>query len=110
MTEGTKGNVRFITSFRLTTRKVINKNHTPLPEKGDVLLSTIHTLHYPYLLPKGWEWCKLEDFINEATDFVASGSFASLRENVKYYDEPKYAVLIRTKDFQNNFTDRKSVV
>ncbi len=104
MTEGTKGNVRFITSFRLTTRKVINKNHTPLPEKGDVLLSTIHTLHYPYLLPKGWEWCKLEDFINEATDFVASGSFASLRENVKYYDEPKYAVLIRTKDFQNNFT------
>ncbi len=67
-------------------------------------MSTIHTLHYPYLLPKGWEWCKLEDFINEATDFVASGSFASLRENVKYYDEPKYAVLIRTKDFQNNFT------
>lgn len=23
---------------------------------------------------------------------------------MKYYDEPKYAVLIRTKDFQNNFT------
>ena len=49
-------------------------------------------------------WCKLENFINEATDFVASGSFASLRENVKYYDEPEYAILVRTKDFQNNFT------
>ena len=62
------------------------------------------TPHYPYLLPKGWEWSKLETFINEATDFVASGSFASLRENVKYYDEPEYAVLVRTKDFQSNFT------
>ena len=60
--------------------------------------------HYPYELPKGWEWCKLEDFMNDATDFVASGSFASLRENVKYYDEPEYAILVRTKDFQNGFT------
>lgn len=46
----------------------------------------------------------MEDFINDATDFVASGSFASLRENVKYYDEPGYAILVRTKDFQNGFT------
>ena len=42
--------------------------------------------------------------MNDATDFVASGSFSSLRENVKYYDEPEYAILVRTKDFQNNFT------
>ena len=27
------------------------------------------TPHYPYLLPKGWEWCKLEDIA-----YVASGS------------------------------------
>ena len=60
--------------------------------------------HYPYELPKGWCWCRLENFMNDATDFVASGSFSSLRENVKYYDEPEYAILVRTKDFQNNFT------
>lgn len=60
--------------------------------------------HYPFELPKGWCWCKLEAFINDATDFVASGSFASLRENVRYYDEPEYAILVRTKDFQNGFT------
>lgn len=60
--------------------------------------------HYPYELPRGWCWCKLEDFMNDATDFVANGSFASLRENVKYYDEPEYAILVRTKDFQNGFT------
>ncbi|MCE9050991.1 restriction endonuclease subunit S [Bacteroides fragilis] len=29
----------------------------------------MHTPHYPYLLPKGWEWCKLEDIA-----YVASGS------------------------------------
>lgn len=23
------------------------------------------TPHYPYLLPKGWEWCKLEDIVCE---------------------------------------------
>ena len=38
------------------------------------------------------------------TDFVASGSFAALRENVKYYDSPNYAVLVRTKDLSNNFS------
>ena len=43
--------------------------------------------------------------VKTVTDFVASGSFASLRENVKYYDSPNYAILVRTKDFQSNFTN-----
>ena len=33
---------------------------------------TSDTPHYPYLLPKGWEWCKLEDIA-----YVASGSTPS---------------------------------
>ena len=36
---------------------------------------------------------------------MAAGSFASLRENVKYYQENKYAQLIRTIDLKNNFTN-----
>jgi len=36
---------------------------------------------------------------------VAAGSFASLRENVKYYQENNYAQLIRTIDLKNNFTN-----
>ena len=63
-----------------------------------------HYENVPFEVPSSWAWRKLEDFINDATDFVASGSFASLRENVKYYDEPEYAILVRTKDFQNGFT------
>ena len=37
------------------------------------------------------------------TDYVASGSFASLNENVKYYKEENYALLVRTVDLSNNF-------
>lgn len=37
------------------------------------------------------------------TDFVASGSFASLRENVKYYKTPNYAILVKAQDFQYDF-------
>ncbi len=40
----------------------------------------------------------------QVTDFVASGSFASLRENVKYYKTENYALLVKTQDFANNFT------
>lgn len=34
---------------------------------------------------------------------MASGSFASLRENVKYYKEKNFALLVKTQDFANSF-------
>ena len=37
------------------------------------------------------------------TDYVANGSFASLKENVHYKNEKDAAVLIRLADFNNNF-------
>lgn len=37
------------------------------------------------------------------TDFVSSGSFASLRENVKYNYEKDYAVLVRTTDYTKDW-------
>ena len=49
-------------------------------------------------IPENWEVKKLNDICNTITDYVASGSFASLAENVKYLDEPNYAMLIRTTD------------
>jgi restriction endonuclease S subunit len=44
---------------------------------------------------------KIGDFV-EVTDYVANGSFASLKENVNYLDSSspeKYAILVRTADF-----------
>ena len=58
--------------------------------------------HYQKL-PEGWCFVSVGNYVNLVTDFVASGSFASLRENVQYYNSPEYAILVRTKDFQNNF-------
>ena len=59
----------------------------------------------PFEIPQGWEWCRLNEVATSVTDFVASGSFASLRENVKYYGTKEYALLVRTKDLSCNFSN-----
>ena len=61
--------------------------------------------HCPLVLPQGWEVSAIGDYVETVTDFVASGSFAALRENVTYYKSPNYAVLVKIQDFQNGFTD-----
>ena len=54
-------------------------------------------------LPKDWPLKKLEDVTTTITDYVANGSFASLKENVKYLDEEGYAILLRLTDYSNGF-------
>lgn len=54
-------------------------------------------------LPEGWRLSTILDEMIEVTDFVANGSFATLRENVTYKDTEDYAILIRTADFHNDF-------
>ena len=54
------------------------------------------------------EWRTLGD-VAEVTDYVANGSFASLRENVTYKRNPDFAALIRTVDFSNGF-DRDQMI
>ena len=48
---------------------------------------------------------RLEEICKTITDFVAAGSFASLKKNVRYFQEDNYAQLIRTIDLKNNFTN-----
>ena len=62
------------------------------------------SVEVPFDLPDGWEWTRVQDYVFQVTDFVASGSFATLRENVRYYKEENYALLVKTQDFANNFT------
>lgn len=49
-------------------------------------------------IPSHWEVKKLSYYADVITDFVASGSFADLRNNVEYKDEPDFAMLVRTAD------------
>ena len=56
-----------------------------------------------------WEKEKFIDVCDTITDFVAAGSFASLRKNVKYETEPNYAQLIRTTDLKNGITNDNAI-
>lgn len=60
-------------------------------------------------IPEEWKTPKMGIVCNVITDYVASGSFASLAENVEYLDEPDYAMLIRTADVSNKGYNSKPV-
>ena len=49
-------------------------------------------------IPKAWKVEKLCKVVPIITDFVASGSFATINNNVEYLDYPDYAMLVRTAD------------
>ena len=66
--------------------------------------STVKCDGLPFELPIGWVWTSLGQYCEKVTDQVASGSFASLRENVVSLKEPDYAIMVKTADFANNFT------
>ena len=67
-------------------------------------LAVITDKEKPRELPEGWQWCRLGDYAMKVTDYVASGSFASLKENVLITNEENYAVMVKTADFSNGFT------
>jgi type I restriction enzyme S subunit len=56
---------------------------------------------------RGSELLTIDDITDLITDYVANGSFASLKENVNYKREKDYAVLLRltdhSKKFKNDF-------
>ena len=56
------------------------------------------------LLPEGWKLSTIKNEMIVVTDYVANGSFASLAENVQYYNTENYAILIRLVDYNNNFS------
>ena len=53
-------------------------------------------------VPNSWAIKKVDDYTEIITDYVANGSFASLKENVEYVDYSDY-VLIRLADYNSNF-------
>ena len=53
-------------------------------------------------IPEEWQVVKMNHICSVITDFVASGSFESLRVNVPYLDSPDYAMLVRTVDLSGN--------
>lgn len=56
------------------------------------------------------EWKKLGEVVEIVTDFTAAGSFASNAKNVTYLKEPSYALLVRTTDLKQRFTNSDNFV
>nr|WP_282604133.1 restriction endonuclease subunit S [Vibrio crassostreae] len=50
------------------------------------------------------------DALSEVTDYVANGSFATIKENVTYHDEPNYALLLRVTDFSKGWNGKYKYV
>lgn len=54
-------------------------------------------------IPQGWNTRKILDLVT-VTDFVANGSFKSLKENVTTYDAENFAMYVRLVDYNKGFT------
>ena len=50
-----------------------------------------------------WEERKLGRIFDVHTDFVSNGSFQSLKNNVRFYNDENYAYMIRLQDASNNW-------
>lgn len=57
-----------------------------------------------------WNICKINDIGLYISDYVANGSFKSLAQNVKIYDNKNYALFIRNTDLKVNFTQGRKYV
>ena len=61
-------------------------------------------------IPAGWSTEKIGKLNLAVTDYVANGSFSSLKQNVsRIYEYPEYALFIRNTDLKNNFFTKRYV-
>lgn len=55
----------------------------------------------PITNEKGWTVSTLGEYVTLLTDFSANGSYELLDSNVVMYDEPNYAIMVRTTDLES---------
>lgn len=55
-----------------------------------------------FSLSDHWTQCKLGDVIETLTDYHANGSYKILKENVTLLDEPNFAVMVRSTNFEKD--------
>ena len=79
-----------------------------MAENKDKKVLNVPHLRFPEFSGE-WKEYTISEVCDTVTDFVAAGSFAALRENVTYYEEPQYAQLVRTVDLKNDFSNKEQV-
>lgn len=58
----------------------------------------VHSEKDELVIPNHWRIAR-SDAICDVTDYVANGSFATLKEHVNYLDSPDHAILVRFTDY-----------
>ena len=61
-------------------------------------------------LPNNWQYTRVQDIASYITDYVANGSFATLKKNTKTFKTKNYALFVRTMDLTSNFKGECSYI
>lgn len=86
-----------------------NPKHSASNELKDISTNRIYkkginnTIEFD--IPETWVWISLGDIIDLLSDYHANGSYEVLKEHVELLDEPSYACMIRTTNFEKNNFD-----
>ena len=77
--------------------------HKQMLEKYDTLIKSrfIEMFGDPTTNPMNWEIKPMGELLSLLTDFSSNGSYKTLDSNVIMYDEPNYALMIRTTDLES---------
>ena len=77
------------TAEELLSRITAEKKN--LMEKGKIpkekKLQDVKSEEIPFEIPKSWRWVRVQDVASYITDYVANGSFATLKAHTKTYKE-----------------------
>lgn len=90
-----------------TEKKHLISSHI-IPKERD--LPKINSGDIPFDIPEKWEWVRVQDVATYITDYVANGSFATLKANTKTYNEKNYALFVRTVDLSADFKEKCSYI
>lgn len=80
------------------------KKETALTPEERLQAALVPDWEWPYKLPENWRWTRIGNYVDYVTDYVANGSFASLKANVSIFKDENYALMVKTQDFANGFT------
>lgn len=80
---------------------LISKRQEQLSQLDELIKARfIEMFGDPLINDKGWKVDTLGDYMTLLTDFSANGGYELLDSNVTMYDEPNYAVMVRTTDLE----------
>ena len=98
----TKEEQYMIVEILCCVEKIIAKRKTQLQQLDELVKSRfVEMFGDPVINDKKWTIDTLGNYMITLTDFSANGSYELLDSNVVMYDEPNYAIMVRTTDLES---------